>query len=100
MFSFQMNLKTASSILSRVKSHNSSRFPQLSEGDTVLKIPFTDVGGLWIMKIRGTCHRVLVVKVAANLEVTCVIVEGVVVEAHLAGDHDGHLDVEGDSLGS
>ena len=50
------------------------------------------------MEVRGTRHGVLVVEVAAHLEVAFVVIKGVVIEAHLARDDNCHLDIKGDTL--
>ena len=44
-------------------------------------------------------EHVPVVEVASNLEVAGVLIERIVIETHLTGDHDRHFDVKSDPLG-
>ena len=51
------------------------------------------------MEVGTASHGVSVVEITPHLEVAGVLVEGVIVEAHLTGDDNGHFDIEGDLLG-
>lgn len=99
VFPLKNNLESTGSVIPRVKPHNPSRLPEFSEPDVVLKIPLLDVGGLWIMEHCAAGHRVLVVEVTANLEVTRVAVKRIVVETHLTRNDNSRFDVEYYPLG-
>ena len=100
VFSPEIHLEATDGVLARVESHHSPGPSQLPEGDFVLEVSLSDVARLGVVEVWAAGHGVSIIEITAHLEVAGVLIEGIIVEAHLTGDNDRHFDIEGDPLGA